>query len=67
MSKKYHPDVCKDADASEKFSEVVKAYNVRSFLLLFKSQNSFNISTLDLLFININSYFYYHYYFIKHV
>lgn len=30
MSKKYHPDVCKDADAEDKFKEVNEAYNVLS-------------------------------------
>ena len=31
MSRKYHPDICKDADATDKFTEVVKAYNVCLF------------------------------------
>lgn len=28
MSRKYHPDVSKEKDATDKFTEVVKAYNV---------------------------------------
>lgn len=30
LSKKYHPDVCKDADAEDKFKEINEAYNVLS-------------------------------------
>jgi molecular chaperone DnaJ len=30
LAKKYHPDVCKDADAEEKFKEVQEAYDVLS-------------------------------------
>ena len=30
MSKKYHPDVCKDEDAESKFKEINEAYNVLS-------------------------------------
>lgn len=30
MAKKYHPDVCKEADAEEKFKEVQEAYDVLS-------------------------------------
>ena len=28
LSKKYHPDVCKEPDAEEKFKEINEAYNV---------------------------------------
>ena len=30
LAKKYHPDVCKEADAEEKFKEIQEAYAVLS-------------------------------------